>query len=117
MRNGLEKQEKWLVHHQSNENPTFLPPLYFQYRSIASVVDFLQSIRRAYLSLDAGPSIRSKAAERGDHGALDAWKGVTSLTDKERDEIEFQVKVMIKRCLGRIQELEKGEEGKSASSN
>jgi len=43
--------------------------------------------------------------------ALESWKGVTGLTDKERDEIEFQVKVMIKRCLARIKELEKGEEG------
>lgn len=76
-----------------------------------AVIDFLQSIRRAYLSLDGGSGMRSKSTERGDKSALDAWKGVTSLSDKERDEIEFQVKVMVKRCLGRIQELEKGEEG------
>lgn len=76
-----------------------------------SVVDFLQSIRRAYLSIDGGSSVRSKSAERVDKSALDSWKGVTSLSDKERDEIEFQVKVMIKRCLGRVKELEKGEEG------
>lgn len=35
---------------------------------------------------------------------------MTSLSDKERDEIEFQVKLMIKRCLARIKELEKGED-------
>jgi syntaxin 18 len=61
--------------------------------------------------------MRPKSAEKGEKNALAAWKGVTSLSDKERDEIEFQVKVMVKRCLGRIQELEKGEEGKFDAYN
>jgi syntaxin 18 len=53
----------------------------------------------------------AKNGSQSDEGkALQSWKGVTSLTNKERDEIEFQVKVMIKRCLARIKELEKGEE-------
>lgn len=67
------------------------------------------------MSLESGAGIRprtEKTEEEG-KGALESWKGVKSLNDKERDEIEFQVKVMIKRCLGRIKELEKGEEGEA----
>lgn len=46
-------------------------------------------------------------------GSLDAWRQVTALTDEERDEIEFQVRLTIKRCLARIRELEEGEAGES----
>lgn len=65
------------------------------------------------MSLESGIGIRPRTGNTEDEGkgALELWKGVTSLSDKERDEIEFQVKIMIKRCLGRMKELEKGEEG------
>lgn len=75
------------------------------------MVEFLQSIRRPYLSTESGSGRRKRDGEMEGKDALESWKGVTGLTDKERDEIEFQVKVMIKRCLARIKELEKGEEG------
>ncbi|UZJ52383.1 hypothetical protein CBS101457_001703 [Exobasidium rhododendri] len=85
------------------------------HRSIVKVVQFLQSIRRAYLSSEANSGRKMAngggGSEEGkEKEALDAWKGVSNLTEKERDEIQFQVKVMIKRCLARIKELEKGEE-------
>jgi syntaxin 18 len=79
------------------------------------VIEFLHSIRRAYLSMEGGVGRRTKTDSGNEKKeALDSWKGSSSLTDKERDEIQYQVKVMIKRCLARIKELEKGEEGECA---
>lgn len=89
--------------------------LSLQNRSIGAVIEFLQSIRRPYLSADNSIGRRPDSSQKGSDDPLQFWKGVSSLTDKERDEIEFQVKVMIKRCLGRIKELEKGEEGERHS--
>lgn len=37
------------------------------------------------------------------------WQGASSLTESERDEVDFQVKLVIKQCLSRVQELERGE--------
>lgn len=34
---------------------------------------------------------------------------MTALTESERDEVDFQVKLVIKQCLARVQELERGE--------
>ena len=36
-------------------------------------------------------------------------EGASSLTESERDEVDFQVKLVIKQCLSRVQELERGE--------
>lgn len=37
------------------------------------------------------------------------WQGASSLTESERDEVDFQVKLLVKQCLSRVQELERGE--------
>ena len=48
--------------------------------------------------------------EKGDIPAtFSRWQGASSLTESERDEVDFQVKLVIKQCLSRVQELERGE--------
>lgn len=42
-------------------------------------------------------------------GALAKWQHTSSLTEAERDEVDFQVQLIIKKCLDRVQELEHGE--------
>lgn len=88
-----------------------------QKRHIASLYTFLATIRRPYLDIsskgrragrpdsDAGPS----GDESKKDDAFAKWQHITTLTDAERDEIDFQVKLVIKQCLDRVQELERGE--------
>lgn len=88
-----------------------------QKRHIASLYTFLATIRRPYLDIsskgrragrpdsDAGPS----GDESKKEDAFAKWQHITTLTDAERDEIDFQVKLVIKQCLDRVQELERGE--------
>lgn len=81
-------------------------------RAIVSINDFQRAIRKPYLATTTSSAARPQSRNSGNDGSknpLDAWRGVQNLTDKERDEIEFQVKITIKRCLGRIKELEEGE--------
>lgn len=90
--------------------------LTLQKRHIASLYVFLSNIRRPYLDMSARGH---RTAERGDDGAqphlpeidgrFGKWQQVVSLTDAERDEIDFQVKLFVKQCLERVQELERGE--------
>lgn len=42
-------------------------------------------------------------------GTFARWNRITSLTEAERDEVDFQVKLVIKQCLSRVNELERGE--------
>lgn len=81
---------------------------------MVSLLDFLRAIRRPYLVNSAkGSSAAARRVPAAAAGSLDAWRQVTALTDEERDEIEFQVRLTIKRCLARIRELEEGEAGES----
>ncbi|MCO5565664.1 hypothetical protein L7F22_019338 [Adiantum nelumboides] len=80
-------------------------------RAIVSINDFQRAIRKPYLATttsSARPQSRASANDSSKN-SLDSWRGVQNLNDKERDEIEFQVKITIKRCLARIKELEEGE--------
>lgn len=90
-----------------------------QKRHIASLYAFLGSIRRPYL--DVSSKFRRKDLDRVDSDiapsdderptddAFAKWQHIQTLTDSERDEIDFQVKLVIKQCLERVQELERGE--------
>lgn len=91
-------------------------PAHSQQRTVASIFDFLHTIRRPYLASSSAPSRRNATAEADGKHTLDTWRGVNSLTDKERDEIDFQVKMTIKKCLARIKELEEGENGEQTVS-
>lgn len=90
--------------------------LTYQKRHIASLYVFLNNIRRPYLDMS---SRGHRTTERGEDGVqphspeidgmFSKWQQVVSLTDAERDEIDFQVKLFVKQCLERVQELERGE--------
>jgi syntaxin 18 len=91
-----------------------------QYKTIMSLFSFLSSIRRPYL-LHTGAGIpRAGPTEDGESisTALNSsdpfarWKQLRHMDDKQRDELDFQVRVMLKRCMEQIRELEKAEESK-----
>ena len=68
-------------------------------------------IRRPYLDMSS-KSRRNMdlEEEKGDISVtFSLWQGASSLTESERDEVDFQVKLVIKQCLSRVQELERGE--------
>ncbi|WFD05861.1 hypothetical protein MVES1_001195 [Malassezia vespertilionis] len=83
-------------------------------RHISSLYTFLSTIRRPYLDIT---STSKRLADRDDamsnpvdgDDALAKWQHITSLSESERDEVDFQVKLVVKRCLDRVQELERGE--------
>lgn len=91
--------------------------------AVASLGLFLSSIRRAYLDLSSASSSSSasggshaykgKGTSRGDldlsKGILEAWKDVKWLSDRERDEVDWQAKTTLKRCMSRIRQLEQAE--------
>ncbi|GAA5980237.1 hypothetical protein JCM10908_001583 [Rhodotorula pacifica] len=85
--------------------------------NLRSFANFLSSIRRAYL--DLGSSSSSSSQHTSNHGSnaqpkrnldtskgLAAWEGVRWLTDKERDEIDFAVKVALRKSVDRVRQLE-----------
>lgn len=82
-----------------------------QKRHIASLFMFLSMIRRPYLDMKS-KGRRNDTQEEREHGddAFARWQGASSLTESERDEVDFQVKLVIKQCLGRVHELERGEQ-------
>jgi syntaxin 18 len=99
--------------------------------SIASLGLFLSSIRRAYLDLsssgasssNAGHAYKGKGASdksRGDldlsKGVLEAWKDVKWLNDRERDEVDWQAKSTLKKCMNRVRQLEQAENSESPPS-
>lgn len=87
--------------------------------SIKQLSTFLSSIRRAYLDLShqhqSGSSLYKgkQNAENRDldlsKGILEAWKDVRWLSDRERDEVDYQAKTMIRTCMARVKELETAE--------
>ncbi|KAI7884814.1 hypothetical protein K492DRAFT_157963 [Lichtheimia hyalospora FSU 10163] len=98
----------------------FTKEAYRIHEHIDSLHRFLLSIRRAYLNTDARQSLRKRlgptaapvAKASGPEGSLFALFGtdIGTLTDNERDEIDFQAKVIIRRCMDRIKELEHAEQ-------
>ena len=88
-----------------------------KHKHIVSLDAFLRGIRKPYLSSSSAlGGARKESNQTKGASSLESWKGVDRLSDKERDEIEFQVRVVIKRSLARIKELEAGEEGESGSA-
>lgn len=90
-----------------------------------SLISFLSSIRRVYLSQN-GPGRPRSPEEKGKQPATEVdeirqagsdsfarWKELRQMSDKQRDELDFQVRVMLKRLMERIKELEKAEESES----
>ncbi|KAL4400987.1 SNARE complex protein [Malassezia pachydermatis] len=87
-------------------------------RHIASLYAFLAMIRRPYLDVASkgrrAPESHEAANEAGSsQDAFARWQRTTSLSEAERDEVDFQVKLVIKQCLSRVNELERGEKLRS----
>lgn len=86
-----------------------------QATNLKSFQVFLASIRRAYL--DVSSSHASTSAQNKQQRTLDpsqglqAWQGVKWLSDRERDEIDFGVKVALKKSLEGVRQLEGLEQG------
>lgn len=84
-----------------------------QATNLGSFVKFLESIRRAYLDLGSSSAHQSAAPRHIDTSkGLAAWEGVRWLSDKERDEIDFGVKLALRASVDRVRELEGAEKGK-----
>lgn len=101
----------------------WLTQAYIIRKHIISLLGFLYSIRRKYLALGRRHAVHLGQGVHGadtpdDHddlagSAFAKWKVFTGpLSDTQRDEIDFQVKVVIKRCLESIRELERAEEAR-----
>ena len=84
-----------------------------QATNLKSFTAFLASIRRAYLDLSStSTAAHSKARTEIDPAkGLAAWEGVRWFTDRERDEVDFGVKIALKRSVDRVRELESAEQG------
>ena len=94
--------------------------------SMRSLSTFLSSIRRAYLDLSSSSSSshhqyrnskgKGSAGGREDldlsKGLLEAWKDVKWLNDRERDEVDWQAKDMLRKCMERVKALEQAEKSK-----
>ncbi|KAK4511715.1 RHO1 GDP-GTP exchange protein 2 [Mucor velutinosus] len=108
-------------HHKETDEHSydlFTKEAYRIYQHITSLKRFLITIRPAYLSTSKRSMHRSSQQRQTQH-ALDTGNtdslfaifaaGNNSLTDRERDEIDFQAKLIIRRCIDRIKELEESE--------
>ncbi|KAL9545698.1 hypothetical protein MBANPS3_007034 [Mucor bainieri] len=102
----------------------FTKEAYRIYQHISSLKRFLITIRPAYLSTSKRSTHRSQQShpqttQQLDTGNTDSLFAIFSagggggggnhLTDRERDEIDFQAKLIIRRCIDRIKELEESE--------
>ncbi|KAG2214655.1 hypothetical protein INT46_005672 [Mucor plumbeus] len=96
----------------------FTKEAYRIYQHITSLKRFLLTIRPAYLSTSKRPSTHyghsnnnslDDPAMGGDSLFAIFSGNIHSLTDRERDEIDFQAKLIIRRCIDRIKELEESE--------
>lgn len=106
----------------------WLTQAYIIRKHIISLLGFLYSIRRKYLAL--GNKSRVHHLREGQDGtetpedqddeagsAFAKWKAFTGpLSDTQRDEIDFQVRVVIKRCLESVKELERAEEARKKNA-
>ncbi|KAI8367021.1 hypothetical protein EDC96DRAFT_462202 [Choanephora cucurbitarum] len=91
----------------------FTKEAYRIYQHIDSLRRFLIAIRPAYLSTkNRGARTRSNIDTSNISGdsLFSLFSGnIHQLTDRERDEIDFQAKLIIRRCIDRIKELEESE--------
>ncbi|KAL8283272.1 hypothetical protein RQP46_006050 [Phenoliferia psychrophenolica] len=84
--------------------------------NLRSFSAFLISIRRAYLDLGSSSSHHASQPRTLDASkGLAAWEGVRWLSDRERDEIDFGVKVALRRSVDRVRELEAAEKQRIAN--
>ncbi|KAI8989578.1 hypothetical protein BDB01DRAFT_842216 [Pilobolus umbonatus] len=98
----------------------FTKEAYRIYQHIESLRRFLLSIRRPYLNNNNSVISRSTShrpttmnlsvGEGGESSLFSLFPmNIHHLTDNERDEIDFQAKLIIRRCIDRIKELEEAD--------
>ncbi|GAA5969493.1 hypothetical protein JCM21900_002755 [Sporobolomyces salmonicolor] len=88
--------------------------------NLRSFSNFLTSIRRAYLDLGSSSSHHHPASQPrtlDPSKGLAAWEGVRWLSDRERDEIDFAVKVALRKSVDRVRELEALEKARIANES
>ncbi|GAA5812024.1 hypothetical protein MFLAVUS_005473 [Mucor flavus] len=103
--------------HDESSYDIFTKEAYRIYQHINSLKRFLLTIRPVYLSTNNRPSrVNSRSNEpvpkvgtEGDSLFALFSGNIHNLTDRERDEIDFQAKLIIRRCIDRIKELETSE--------
>lgn len=93
--------------------------------SLRNLTLFLSGIRRAYLDLSSSHNQyrlskgKSASGVREDldlsKGLLEAWKDVKWLNDRERDEVDWQAKDMLRKCMERLKALEQAEKSMCCS--
>ncbi|KAI9301973.1 hypothetical protein BJ944DRAFT_270651 [Cunninghamella echinulata] len=102
----------------NNENyDMFTKEAYRIYQHIDSLHRFLLSIRRAYLHNTTRKSRHLPSTHNNNNNKNTSATSlfsmfptnITHLTDNERDEIDFQAKLIIRKCMDRIKELEDAE--------
>ncbi|KAK4055213.1 hypothetical protein OIV83_000493 [Microbotryomycetes sp. JL201] len=102
--------------------------------NLRSFAQFLHSIRRAYLDLNASSSAQQQQQQQQAQHAgsahthanqrqldpakgLQAWEGVKWLSDRERDEIDYGVKVALRKSVERVRQLEGLEKARVAHAS
>lgn len=70
------------------------------------VQSYLQRTRRAYLSNESSKAAHPNLLRRAKRGQLDHSEEFQHLTDKDRDEIDYEVKRSIREASDRVKELE-----------
>ncbi|KAM0793467.1 hypothetical protein ACM66B_000910 [Microbotryomycetes sp. NB124-2] len=97
--------------------------------NLRSFAQFLHSIRRAYLDLSASSSAQQQQQQGTSAAAahhqrqfdpskgLQAWEGVKWLSDRERDEIDYGVKVALRKSVDRVRQLEGLERARVTHAN
>ena len=76
----------------------------------------LTAIRKPYLNLDSrtAPFARQQPRTINLSDAEQSWANIRHLSDKERDQIDLQARVILSRCKDRVAQLEELEKRESS---
>ncbi|PPQ69554.1 hypothetical protein CVT26_001556 [Gymnopilus dilepis] len=87
---------------------TYIAEAYNILKHINTLTGMLFSIRTAYLNIDSRHSPLSRQGNRNIDFSEDAssWANTRHLTNEERDQIDLQARVILKRCSDRVKEME-----------
>jgi syntaxin 18 len=120
-----QSQTKRRDKHDEASYDLFTKEAYRIYQHIDSLKRFLVTIRPAYLNTSSRSSrtrtsksnaeLSTNAIGGDSLFALFSASNIQHLTDRERDEIDFQAKIIIRRCIDRIKELEESEKIRQAN--
>ncbi|KAI8067893.1 hypothetical protein BC940DRAFT_238735 [Gongronella butleri] len=98
----------------------FTKEAYRVYQHVDGLTHFLKMIRRVYIQDQPDKkkkkkkkSKRRRVQDDGDDKEFDLFaqfpSHVTHLTDQERDDIDFQAKLVLRRCMDRVKDMEEAE--------